>query len=96
MRFSWIRRARRDADTWEPAEIPLDAMSEAYILDIFRSDGIVARSLAAAEPNALYPITDETADFGGPQTAIEAAVAQVGTIAGRGPATRAQVPVREA
>ncbi|GJE56699.1 baseplate multidomain protein megatron [Methylobacterium thuringiense] len=96
VRFSWIRRARRDADTWEPAEIPLDAMSEAYILDIFRSDGSVARSLAAAEPNALYPITDETADFGGPQTAIEAAVAQVGTIAGRGPATRAQVPVREA
>ncbi|WP_284247254.1 hypothetical protein, partial [Methylobacterium haplocladii] len=69
---------------------------EVYVLDILRNDGSLARSLNATQPSALYAAADETADFGGPQTAIEAAVAQVGTLAGRSPATRARLPVRRA
>ena len=95
VRLSWIRRGRRDADAWEPAEIPLDE-PEAYALDIFRNDGSVARSLAAGTSSALYAAADEAADLGGPQTTIDVAVAQLGTLAGRGPAARAQVPVAAA
>ncbi|WP_438617096.1 GTA baseplate fiber-binding domain-containing protein, partial [Methylobacterium brachythecii] len=96
IRFTWIRRARRDADAWEPSEIPLDEASEAYTLDVFRSDGGLARSLSAGTANAFYSAEDEAADFGSVQTTIEAAVAQISSIAGRGPATRARVPIRSA
>ncbi|MCE4223079.1 hypothetical protein HCU64_04895 [Methylobacterium sp. C25] len=96
VRFTWIRRARRDADAWEPAEIPLDEASESYALDIFRDDGSLARSLSAGTSTTLYSAADEADDFGGVQTIIEAAVAQIGGIAGRGPATHARVPVRGA
>ena len=37
MRLSWIRRARRDGDAWEPAEIPLDE-PEAYAVTVFSGD----------------------------------------------------------
>ena len=93
MRFSWIRRARRDADSWEPAEIPLGETSEAYRLDILGPDGAVLRRLEASSQSALYAEDDEAADFGGPQTAIQATVAQVSAVAGRGSSNSALVPV---
>ena len=76
VRFTWIRRARRAADAWEPADIPLDEAAERYALDILGPGGAVLRTLTVAEPAALYPAADEAADFGAPQHAIEAAVAQ--------------------
>ncbi|GBU17329.1 MULTISPECIES: glycoside hydrolase/phage tail family protein [Methylobacterium] len=94
VRFTWIRRARRAADAWEPADIPLDEAAERYALDILGPGGAVLRTLTVAEPAALYPAADEAADFGAPQHAIEAAVAQVGAVAGFGPRCRARVPVR--
>ncbi|GEP06015.1 baseplate multidomain protein megatron [Methylobacterium oxalidis] len=95
VRFTWIRRARRAGDAWEPVEIPPDE-AESYRLDLFAPDGRLLRSLPAAEPALLYPLADEAADFGGPQRAIEAAISQVGAVAGRGPALRARVAVRAA
>lgn len=96
IRFSWVRRARRAADAWEPVEIPLDEAREAYVLDVLAGDGSVLRSLEASAPSILYPASAETADFGGPQTGIGAAVAQIGAVAGRGPSCRAFLPVRAA
>ncbi|GAB6841482.1 hypothetical protein HNR00_000716 [Methylorubrum rhodinum] len=92
LRLSWTRRARRDADAWESADVPLDEASEAYAVDILGPDGALRRSLTATGPSLLY--AQETADFGGPVTEIDLAVAQVGTVGGRGPACRARVSVR--
>ncbi|MEH3118288.1 MAG: glycoside hydrolase/phage tail family protein [Methylorubrum populi] len=94
LRLSWTRRARRDADAWEPADVPLGEGAEAYRLDILAEDGRVLRRLASASPDALYAGADEIADFGAPRTEIAFAVAQVGTLAGPGPARRARVSVR--
>ncbi|MEA1834033.1 glycoside hydrolase/phage tail family protein [Methylobacterium durans] len=94
VRFRWIRRARRTADAWEPVEIPLDEAAERYRLDIHAADGRLLRSLTAAQPSLLYPGTDEAADFGFPQREIEAAVAQVGAVAGIGAPLRTRVAVR--
>lgn len=93
--LSWIRRARRSADAWEPAEIPLDEAVESYAVTLFSGDGAL-RSMTASGPALLYPAAAETADFGGPQHALDVAVAQFGAIAGLGPATRALIPVRGA
>jgi len=93
IRLTWIRRARRAADGWEPAEIPLDE-PEAYRVAILGADGRVLRETATAEPALLYAAADEIADFGTSQTAITVAVAQVGALAGPGEACRARVPVR--
>ncbi|MGX5773557.1 baseplate multidomain protein megatron [Methylorubrum zatmanii] len=92
--LSWTRRARRDADAWEPADVPLGESAEAYRLDILADDGSVLRTLSAATTRLLYTTADETADFGAPRTEIAFAVAQFGTLAGPGPATRARVSVR--
>ena len=92
LRLSWTRRARREADAWEPAEIPLDEASEAYAVDILGSEGALLRRLTATGPSLLY--AQEAADFGGPVTEIDLAVAQVGTVGGRGPARRARVSVQ--
>ncbi|MBP1180449.1 glycoside hydrolase/phage tail family protein [Methylobacterium sp. PvR107] len=92
VRLSWIRRARRDGDSWEPAEIPLDE-PEAYAVTLFSGDTAV-RTLRAEAQNLLY--ADEAADFGGPQTSLDLAVAQIGAVAGPGPARRVRIPVRSA
>ena len=93
--LSWIRRARRAADAWEPADIPLDEAAERYAVTL-HANGAAIRSLTATGPALVYPAADETADFGGPQRALDVAVAQAGAAAGLGPATRALVPIRTA
>ncbi|MCJ2033286.1 glycoside hydrolase/phage tail family protein [Methylobacterium sp. J-068] len=93
VRLTWIRRARRDGDSWDLAEIPLEE-AESYVVEVFSADGTRLRVLTAEGPNLLYAKGDETADFGGPQERLDFGVAQVGALAGRGPATRTRVPVR--
>ncbi|MRI53463.1 hypothetical protein D8770_05775 [Methylobacterium sp. DB1607] len=94
IRFSWTRRARREADAWEPADLPLDADSRGYRLDILAEDGRTLRSLSTGTTSALYAGADEIADFGAARTEIDVAVAQVGRLAGSGPARRARVSLR--
>lgn len=92
VRLSWIRRARRDADAWEPADIPLDEAAETYAVSVFAPDGRTLRSLTASAPSLLY--AEEATDFGGPQVVLDVAVAQVGAAFGPGRATRARLAVR--
>ncbi|GJD42901.1 hypothetical protein AFCDBAGC_0743 [Methylobacterium cerastii] len=94
VRLSWIRRARRDADGWEAADIPLDEAVEAYAVTVFSSDGSGLRTLTASGPSLLY--ADEAADFGGPQAILDVAVAQVGAAFGPGAAARARLAVARA
>lgn len=95
VRLSWIRRARRAADSWEPADIPFDEPLESYAVTLF-AGGRALRTMTASASALLYPAATETADFGGPQTALDVAVSQVGTAAGLGPATRTLIPVHAA
>ncbi|MCJ2135355.1 glycoside hydrolase/phage tail family protein [Methylobacterium sp. J-026] len=93
VRLSWIRRVRRDGDAWEPAEVPLDE-PERYAVTVFSIAGAPLRTLRAEAQTLLY--ADEAADFGGPQAVLDVAVAQIGAVAGPGPACRARIPVRSA
>lgn len=81
--LSFIRRTRRDGDSWEAEEIPLGEASERYEIDIL--DGpTVRRVLQATAMQVLYTSADEIADFGAPLTAITVRVAQMSAVAGRG------------
>ncbi len=81
--LSWIRRTRRDGDSWATLDAPLGEDSEAYAVDIL-SGAEVVRSLAAAQPSALYAAADELADFGAPQASLAVRVAQLSATVGRG------------
>lgn len=79
---SWIRRTRRDGDTWG-IEVPLGEDSEAYTLDIL-SGASVVRSIPCTSPLAVYASADELADFGAPQTSLHGRVVQMSSTVGRG------------
>ncbi|HEX8167773.1 MAG TPA: glycoside hydrolase/phage tail family protein [Beijerinckiaceae bacterium] len=80
---TWIRRARRDADAWEPVEVPLAEEAERYEVDVL--DGAaVKRTLTSAAPEALYPAAQELADFGSPRATLSLRVAQMSVAVGRG------------
>jgi hypothetical protein len=90
--IDFVRRGRRDADSWELTEIPLGEEREAYRLDIL-AGADVRRSFDLASPTALYAGADETADFGGPQTALTLRLAQIGATTGPGFVRTQTVPV---
>ncbi len=96
IRLAWLRRARRDADGWETAEVPHDEPGERYRVEILGPDGTPLRVLTADGPGLLYPASAETADFGAAQTRLYVGIAQVGALAGPGPARRAVLHVRSA
>jgi hypothetical protein len=81
--LTWIRRARREADAWEPVEVPLGEDNERYEVDILNG-AVVTRTLATITPEAFYPAAQELADFGAPQTALSLRVAQMSAALGRG------------
>jgi len=85
--FSWIRRTRRDGDSWT-LEVPLGEDSEAYELDV-KSGSSVLRTLSSTTPSLLYTAADEIADFGAPQSSLSVAVYQLSTTIGRGIAGQA-------
>ena len=81
--ISWIRRTRRDGDSWSAAEVPLAEDSEAYEVDVL-SGATVMRTLTSTNPSVLYPAADETADFGSPQTSLTVRVYQLSASVARG------------
>jgi hypothetical protein len=80
--FSWIRRGRFDADSWS-GEIPLGEASEQYRLEILSGGGVI-RTLTTEATTALYPATDELADFGAAQSSLAVRVAQLSATVGIG------------
>jgi hypothetical protein len=92
VRFSWIRRARRDGDAWEPVEVPLGEDGERYELDILAGSAVL-RTLKSNTPEVLYPAAQELADFGALQVALSIRVAQLGTAIGRGFPRAATIPI---
>lgn len=88
--IAWIRRTRRDGDSWDAPEVPLGEDIEAYEVDILEG-GEVVRTLASSTPHALYANAQELADFGAPQSALSLRVYQLSATVGRGFAAEAVV-----
>lgn len=59
--FSWIRRSRISADSWDQTDVPLGEAAEGYELDIMK-DGAVIRTIRCATPSALYSAAERAAD----------------------------------
>jgi len=90
--LTWLRRARRDGDSWDIADVPLVEDSEAYQVEIL--DGAtVVRTVSAGAPALVYPAADEIADFGGPLADLRLKITQISRIAGPGHGMAATVPV---
>jgi hypothetical protein len=80
--FTWIRRARYDADSWV-GEVPLGEGAEQYDVDILSGPDVV-RTLHVTAPTAFYAAAAELADFGAPQASLAVRVSQVSATVGRG------------
>ena len=78
IRFSWKRRSRIDADSWQATEIPLDEPVEAYCIEILRNN-IAQRSTDVNTTQWTYPSVAEIADFGTAQNTLSVRVRQLGT-----------------
>ncbi|MBD9371534.1 glycoside hydrolase/phage tail family protein [Rhizobium sp. ARZ01] len=75
--FSWTRRARLNADSWEGYDISLDEPFESYRIEILAGEAIV-RSVETTQPYFEYAAADEIADFGEVQAQITIRVRQLG------------------
>ncbi|MDB5596778.1 MAG: hypothetical protein JWM36_3739 [Hyphomicrobiales bacterium] len=92
VRISFLRRARRENDGWETADIPVGEASESYLVEVIVAGG-VKRSLASVQTTVLYPSAQEVADFGGPQATLTLRVVQVSGVVGRGIPLEATIAV---
>jgi GTA TIM-barrel-like domain/Putative phage tail protein len=93
IRIAWLRRTRRDGDGWEAIDVPLAEDSESYQVDILKS-GAVLRTLVSSAPSVLYAGSDELADFGTAQPALDLRVVQMSAVAGRGFEKIVTIPIR--
>lgn len=82
--ISWIRRTRKNGDSWETASVPLNEETEAYEVNIM--DGaLVKRTLSTSTPSVVYSAAQQTADWGGPASApLTVRVFQLSAVVGRG------------
>ena len=77
--ISWIRRTRIGGDSWDAAEVPLGEDAERYEVDIL--DGAtLKRTLSATSPAVTYTATQQTADFGAPQSSVSCRVYQLSPV----------------
>ncbi|NVO17971.1 MAG: glycoside hydrolase/phage tail family protein [Rhodoplanes sp.] len=90
--ISWIRRTRRDGDSWNAIDVPLGEDAEAYVVDIL-SGTTVVRTLATPTPGVLYAAAAELADFGAAQTSLSVRAVQLSATVGRGFAAQATLTV---
>jgi hypothetical protein len=83
VRIRWVRRTRRDGDSWAAGEVPLAEEREAYEVDVLSGSSVV-RVLQAGAPEVLYTAASEAADFGGAQASLSVRVFQLSATVGRG------------
>ncbi|MBA5776373.1 glycoside hydrolase/phage tail family protein [Stappia sp. F7233] len=93
VRFSWVRRTRRDGDGWIGLDVPLGEEAEAYELDLLAEDGTVAATLASDAPQAVLSVAEELAAFGGVQDVFRLRLAQLSRAVGRGQVAEAEIRV---
>lgn len=87
--FSWVRRSRIDADTWEGEDVPLGEESERYLVRVFQGNNLL-REEAVTSPTWAYSTAAQAAD--GVSGGFEVAVAQISARFGAGRFARLTVP----
>jgi hypothetical protein len=93
IKFSWVRRARGNGDSWGSANAPLGATTERYQLSILSQAGVSLRVVTVADPTYSYVASNELTDFGGVQSLIQVEVRQIGDDDLIGRAVIAALPV---
>jgi hypothetical protein len=88
-----MRRARINADAWEPADIPLDERIESYEMDILNNGSVIRTVSATSAPMILYPLAQELSDFGVMQTTLTLRLYQISDVVGRGLPAVATLPI---
>lgn len=81
--IQFIRRSRKESDSWDCVEIPLGEEGEAYEIDIL-AQGQVKRTLNTSIPSVLYASDLEQEDFGARQSFLDVQIFQVSPHVGRG------------
>lgn len=93
IRIAWLRRTRRNGDGWEALDVPLAEDAERYEVDVLKN-GAVVRTLTSTQASVLYANAQESADFGGSQTALSIRIAQMSAVAGCGFEQHATIVIR--
>jgi len=81
--MSWVRRNRRDGNSWALNDVPLDHMPEAYRVTIFDGPSVV-RTIESGTPTAVYAAADQTTDFGSLPATFNFSIAQLSAAYGAG------------
>lgn len=92
--LAWTRRGRIDADDWQASEIPLGEETEAYLVTIARSDGLVVRRAETGVATFLYGVDDLLGDFGAIPDSILLTIQQVSRTVGAGFPAHAELPLK--
>jgi len=80
--FTWIRRSRIDADSWENVTVPLGEEYEAYRVRVMSGANVV-REVEVSSPHWTYSLADQTTD--GAVLGFRLEVAQISERYGPGP-----------
>ncbi|MGA0531895.1 baseplate multidomain protein megatron [Hansschlegelia sp. KR7-227] len=86
--ISWIRRTRIGGDDFDARDARLGEDVEAYEVDILVGS-VVARTIEASSPAAVYAHGEQMADFGAAPDALDVAVRQLSATVGAGVSARA-------
>ena len=79
--FSWVRRGRYDADSWEREDIPLGEQTEQYRIDIQTISGVSKRVESTSNSSWVYSAALFQSDFSMSEP-FKVQVWQVGRLAG--------------
>jgi hypothetical protein len=91
--ISFMRRARMNADAWEPADIPLDERLESYEMDIYKNGTVIRTLSGSSGPILTYPSALELSDFGTVQTILTVRLYQISDVVGRGMPLAVTLPI---
>lgn len=79
----WIRRTRVRGQWVDGVDVPLSEAAEVYEMDIMDGDDVV-RTITSVTTIATYSVSQQTSDFGSPQSSVSVRIYQISAIVGRG------------
>ncbi len=84
IRFTWIRRSRKDADNWLATEIPLGEETERYGVRVSDTDGAPISEAESVSPQWTWPAAEVAAAFGSQAPVFDLDVFQISAAVGAG------------
>lgn len=80
--MNWVRRTRLGGDDWSASDVPLSEEREAYRINIWSSNGELARSVEVTSASFTYAAVDRSAD--GLSNTFDVEIAQISASYGAG------------